>query len=156
MHWGQSHWLLSLVEGNIPTWLNSGWKCLWNFWLVLVRGTWGWRNWKPRGAGFWPPAGLVLCVLVQTAKFPPGLGLPSLDSQYVPVPWALAQPFPQSLPQAPPGHSDLSLLTQQLDWVQHDPGFGYMILLLSCEPTFLKRMESMMKAKSMFSQQWAE
>lgn len=97
-----------------------------------------------------------VCTCPDGKIHPPGLGLPSLDSQYVPVPWALAQPFPQRLPQAPPGHSDLSLLTQQLDWVQHDPGFGYMILLLSCEPTFLKRMESVMKAKSMFSQQWAE
>lgn len=32
LHSGQSLWLLSLLEWNIPTWLNSGWKCLWIFW----------------------------------------------------------------------------------------------------------------------------
>ena len=125
--------------------------------MVLIRRTWDWRNSEsPEELGSDHLQAWSCFVFVQMANSAPGLGLPSLDSQYVPVSQALAQPFPQSLPQAPPGHSDLSLLTQQLDWVQHDPGFGYMILLLSCEPTFLKRMESVMKAKSMFSQQWAE
>lgn len=125
--------------------------------MVLIRRTWDWRNSEsPEELGSDHLQAWSCFVFVQMANSAPGLGLPSLDSQYVPVSQALAQPFPQSLPQAPPGHSDLSLLTQQLDWVQHDPGFGYMILLLSCEPAFLKRMESVMKAKSMFSQQWAE
>lgn len=132
-------------------------ECLWNFCLVLIRRTWDWRNSEsPEELGSDHLQAWSCVYLSRRQILPPGLGLPSLDSQYVPVSQALAQPFPQSLPQAPPGHSDLSLLTQQLDWVQHDPGFGYKILLVSCEPTFLKRMESVMKAKSMFSQQWAE
>ena len=157
LHSGQNLWLLSLVEWNIPNWLNSGWKCLRIFWPGASKRSVGLEKlWKPRGAGFQLPAGVVLCAFVQTANFPSWPWFTLSGFTLCSCPSGPAQPFPWSLPQAPPGHSDLSLLTQQSDWVQPDPGFSYMLLLLSCKPAFLKKMESLMKAKTMFSQQWAE
>lgn len=52
-HSGQSLCLLSLVEWNLPTWLNSGRKCLWNLWPGTgKRGVGLEKLWKPGGAEF--------------------------------------------------------------------------------------------------------
>ena len=93
--------------------------------------------------------------LSRLQAFLPGLGFCSLDSHYVPVP--LAWPSLFHAAKFCQGHRDWSVPTPQTNQVHHDPEFNlHLLLVLSWEPSFFKRMGSLLKAEPKLAQHWVE